>query len=153
MGRKFIRQFLSDNDLETIANLIGQVEKQTIGEIRVSIRQRKHFRERRLSLHELALKDFRKLGMEKTKQKTGVLIFLLISEKKFHIIADEGIHQKVSDGTWEKVAEMMSAHFRRGHFCEGICEGIEQVGEILSRHYPIQPGDTNELPNQVNIEG
>jgi len=152
MGKKFIRRFLSEKDLETIANLIAEVEKQTIGEIRVSIRERKHFLERKLTLHELALREFYRLGMEKTRQRTGVLIFLLFSEKKFHIIADEGIHRRVSDGTWERVADAMSAHFRRGHFCQGICEGIERVGKILAENFPTQAGDVNELPNQVNIE-
>jgi uncharacterized membrane protein len=152
MGKRFIKRYLSEENLKSISDLIGEIERQTTGEIRVSLRQRRHFRERRLGLHELALKEFFQLGMDKTKERTGVLIFLLFSERRFHIVADEGIHKKVSDGTWDRLADMMSAHFRKGDFRQGILECVEQVGRILAENFPIQPGDVNELPNDVNVE-
>ncbi len=143
------RKILSREDLEALSAEIGTVESKTAGEIRIVVRHRRHFTERRLSLHDLALREFVRLGMHKTESRTGVLILLLVSEKKFHIIADEGIHRLVPEGTWDEVASAMSAHFREGRFRQGIAETVQKVGNLLAAHLPPVPGDTNELSNDV----
>jgi uncharacterized membrane protein len=97
----FIKKILSKKELTDLSAVITKAEKNTSGEIRVVVRHRRYLKERKLSLHDLALGEFCRLGMEKTRDKTGVLIFLLISERKFHIVADEGINTKVTEGTWD----------------------------------------------------
>jgi len=142
---------LTSKDMGTIAAAIGEAEKSTAGEIRVSIRRRRTWKERRLSLHEMALHEFYRLGMEKTKEKTGVLLYFLTVEKKFHIIADEGIHTKVADGYWDTLAVALGSHFKGQRFCQGICEAVQEIGRTLTREFPIQSDDTNELSNDVVI--
>lgn len=132
-----------------LSAVITEAEKKTSGEIRVVIRHRRHLKERKLSLHDLALSEFYRLGMEKTRDKTGVLIFLLISERKFHIVADEGIHTKVTEGTWDRIAENMTHHFKSGKFFDGIVKAINSVAGELSKHFPRKSDDTDELPNEV----
>ena len=149
--RGFIKKYLSDDDLKTIAAKIAEVENTTNGQIRVSIRQRRHWREWKLSLHQLAVREFHRLGVQRTQHRTGVLILLLMSERKFHIVADEGIHAKVQEGTWDRIAASMGEHFKKGNFCKGICEGIGQAGNILAAHFPKETGDRTELPNDVEI--
>ncbi len=145
----FQSRILTDNELQSLANLIAEMEKQTRGEIRVAIRHRRHWKERKLSLHDLALSEFRKLGMAKTRDRTGVLIMLLLSDRQFQIIADEGIHTQVEDGTWEKIAGEMSSHFQKGHFADGIGHAIRSVGTELAAHFPRKADDTNELPDDI----
>lgn len=145
----FEKKILSKDDLQTIASVIAEVEKQADGELRVVLRHHRHLTERKLSLHELALREFTRLGMHKTQHRNGILIFLLVSERRFQIIADEGIHTKVEDGTWEAVAATMSSHFRERNFRKGITEALRAVGEILSRHFPATGQKANELPNDV----
>ena len=107
--------------------------------------------EKKLSIYDMALREFYRLGMDKTRDNTGVLIYLLLSDKKFQIIADKGIHEKVEDGTWQKIADEMAEEFRKGKFLDGILKGLDRIGKILARHFPIKPDDTNELPNEVEI--
>ena len=145
----FSKKYLSEAELTSLSTVIGEAEKSTSGEIRVVVRHRRHWNERSLSLHELALQEFRKLGMDKTQDRTGVLIMLLLSERKFQIIADEGIHKKVEEGTWDKIAARMSTHFKDGKFANGITEAIREVGTTLSKHFPRDPGDRDELSNQI----
>lgn len=152
MSKGFLKKYLSEADLAGIAAKIGEVEKTTSGEIRVCIRHRRHWRERKMSLHELAVHEFHRLKMHHTKERTGILIMLLFNERKFHIVADEGIHRKVEDGTWDRVAEGIAAHFKKGNFFQGICDGLESVGTVLSRHFPRQKGGENELPNKVEVD-
>ncbi|HLX11601.1 MAG TPA: TPM domain-containing protein [Bacteroidota bacterium] len=143
------KHILSKEDLAAIAQAIGETEARTSGEIRVVLRHSRHWNEMKLSMHEIALREFVHLGMEKTKHRTGVLIMLLLSKKKFQIIADEGIHSRVEDGTWDKIAELLSGHFRKGNFRAGLIEAVKDVGEVLAKHFPRNADDTNQLSNDV----
>jgi uncharacterized membrane protein len=145
----FSKKILSREELQTLAAEIGKMEQSTTGEVRVVLRHHRHITERKRPLHEIALGEFRRLGMHHTKDRTGVLIFLLISERKFHIVADEGIHKKVEEGAWDSVAAAMSAHFKGGNFGQGISEAIRAVGMILATHFPRTAEKGNELPNDI----
>jgi uncharacterized membrane protein len=149
---KHVKKLFSQEDLKTIANAIGEAEKNTSGEIRVSIRQKRGWRERKLSLEHLAQKEFYKLGMIKTQDRTGILIFLLLQDRRFHIYADEGIHTKVEEGTWEQIAKEMSEHFSQQKFFDGVIHGVQSVGAVLAKYIPPRPSDTNELSNEVNVD-
>ncbi len=144
-----LSKYLSEEDIKSITAKITEVEEHTSGEIRVSLRKSRAWSERNLSLHDLAVKEFARLGMQKTKDLTGVLMLLLMSERKFQIIADEGINAKVESGTWERVAEAMSLRFREGNFGKGICDAIEAVGAELKTYFPRKPDDRNELSNDI----
>ncbi len=143
------RKLFSKSELTKLAQVISEAEKTTSGEIRVVIRHWRHWKERNLSLHELALKEFMSLGMQNTRDRTGTLILLLVSERVFHIIADEGIHSKVADGTWDAIAAEMSASFREGKYFDGLQKAIRAVGNELSSHFPPRPDDRNELPDEI----
>jgi uncharacterized membrane protein len=145
----FTKKILSKKELQDIASVIAESEKQTSGEIRVAIRHKRRSKEKQLSMHELALQEFYRLGMDKTRDKTGVLIFILVSEKKFHIVGDEGIHSNVSDGTWDRIADTMSSHFKLGNYFDGIVEAVRAVTAELSKYFPKKDDDRDELPNEV----
>jgi uncharacterized membrane protein len=144
-----LKKYLSKEDLQTISAKISEVEQRTSGEIRVVLRHKRHWNERKRSLHELAFAEFHRLGMQNTTHRTGVLILLLMSERKFHIIADEGIHTKVEDGAWDRIAASMSAHFKEKNFAKGICHAVEAVGIELGKYFPRGTEDRHELPNDV----
>lgn len=147
----FSKNILTKQELQQIADAIKAVEKETIGEIRVSIKKSRTFKERNMSLYDLAVKNFYQLGMDKTKEKTGVLIFLLISEKSFQIIGDEGINKKLTKEFWNDLAAHTAEYFQKNKFVEGICYAVDEVGKVLKKEFPIQAGDTNELSNEVVI--
>lgn len=146
-----VKNLLTKEDLAAIVTAIGEAENTTAGEIRVSVRQKRRWRERKLSIEEMARQEFRDLGMAKTKDKTGILIFLLMEEKKFYIFADEGIYAKVETSAWDKIAEDMSSQFSKKNFQQGIIKGVEEVGRVLSQFFPRKADDINELPNTVRV--
>ena len=108
--------------------------------------------EKKRSIEELARQEFHLLGMTKTKNRTGILIFLLLEDKKFFILADEGIHAKVEDGTWSRIAAEMSDHFSQKNFRRGMIHGIASVGTELTKFFPGKQDDANELPNDVHVQ-
>jgi uncharacterized membrane protein len=149
--KNLVKKLFTKEDLAAIAAAISEAEKTTAGEIRVSIRQKRRWREKKLNIEEMARLEFHDLGMTKTKERTGVLIFLLMDERKFFILADEGIHTKVEAATWTQIAEEMASHFLKKNFQQGMINSVQAVSRILSRFFPRKANDINELPNDVHV--
>ncbi|MBK8944946.1 MAG: TPM domain-containing protein [Ignavibacteriae bacterium] len=146
---ELIYHFFDDDDFLRISNKISEIELTTSGEIRVNIKEEKKFSERNSTLRALAEKEFYKLNMHQTKDKTGILLFFMLGERKFYILADKGINEKVETNVWKDVSKEIEQKFKIGHFSEGIISGIEKVGKILSEHFPLKPDDVNELTNKI----
>ncbi len=147
----FLKKYLSHSDLKIIAVKIGEVERTTSGEIRVSVVRRRRWSERNLTLEQVAHRDFHRLGMEKTKDATGVLLFLLLGERKFRIVADKGINERVDQATWDEIAQFIASSFKEERYLDGLVGAISRVGAVLQQHFPRKADDTNELPNDVDI--
>lgn len=152
MEKQLIYYFLNDDELLRISNTIKQAEKTTAGEICVSIKEHKSFFQKRKSMRQLAEEEFFKLGIDKTRDNTGILIFILLEERQFYILADKGINEKVEPKIWDSIKDEMQKMFLKGNFSKGIIHGVEKVGRVLSTHFPIKSDDTNELSNRVVIE-
>lgn len=152
MKTPLIYKFLNDDELLRISNKIKSEEKKTAGEICVSIKERRSFLQKKNPVRKLAEEEFYKLGIDKTRDKTGIIIFFLLEAREFYILADEGINEKVPEKTWDKIKDEMQEHFLEGRFSEGIIHGIDRVGKILSEYFPVKPDDKNEISNKVVLE-
>jgi uncharacterized membrane protein len=139
-----IKEFLSQLEHDEIVAAIRKAEKKTSGEIRVFISRHKPD-----DAVIAAQAQFTHLGMEKTKEKNAVLIFVAPVVHKFAIIGDAGVHARCGDVFWREVAAEMTGRFKKGEFTSGIRHGIEKAGELLAQHFPAQPGDKNELPDDI----
>jgi uncharacterized membrane protein len=139
-------KFFSEEENQKIIETIQEAEKKTSGEIRLHLEKNT-----RDEVFERAVKVFKKIGMGKTAQKNGVLIYLATSNRKFVILGDSGINNIVPDNFWGDVAKLMSQYFKEGKFCDGVCEGIKLVGDKLKINFPHAPDDVNELSNEISI--
>ena len=102
---------------------------------------------RNQSAHGRALDIFSQLRIWDTAHNNGVLIYLLLADRDFEIVADRGIDAKVGAAGWEKICNEMEADFRAGNFQRGVIKGIEAVSRLLAMHFPAAPGGRNELPD------
>jgi uncharacterized membrane protein len=93
-----------------------------------------------------ALDIFSQLRIWDTEQNNGVLIYLLLADRKVEIIADRGIDAKVRKAAWESICHAMETEFRDRHFESGVVNGIAAVSRLLAQHYP-PPSPRNELPD------
>lgn len=146
-----VKHFLSKQELADVADAIAEQEKRTSGEIRVAIRQKRSRKEKTLSVEHLARLEFVQLGMMKTVERTGVLIFILLETREFFILADDHINEKVGPSTWQGVAQTMASRFAKKEYRQGLLDAIREVADHLASHFPARPGDKNELPNAVDI--
>lgn len=151
MRDRLIYRFFSDDDFLRISKKITESEKKTSGEIRIGIREKKGWLSRGKDIRALAEKEFYKLNMHTTRDKTGILLFLLLSEKKFYILADEGINSKVDQKVWDEIRDQIQVKFKIGNYTLGLIEAIEKIGNILNKHFPIKSDDTNELSNRIAV--
>ncbi len=137
-------------DKKQIEAAIVNLEKQSSAELRVYI-ERKIPLTSSISDLERALQVFTLLEMEKTVARNGVLIYIAFKDHKCSVIGDQGIHQYVGDEFWRQVCDTMISHFKQKKYNEGIVNAIECIGEELALHFPHQPNDCDELPNEVVI--
>jgi uncharacterized membrane protein len=147
---RWSRRLLSDADFEAISAAIRDAERATSAEIRVHL-------ERRLprgmtDALEHARDVFTRLGMHRTRERHGVLIYLAAEDRKLAIVGDEGIHARAGDDHWAGVRDLMIERLRAGAPRDAITAAITAVGRELARHFPRRPDDTNELSDTVSVE-
>lgn len=140
-------RFLTAQQQATVVDAVRLAEKGTSGEIRIHID-----RECTSSPVERAEVVFNRLGMFKTAQRNGVLIYMAMESKVFAIIGDKGINDVVPENFWSEVIEAMGQEFRKGRITEGLCKGVKMAGEKLKTFFPYQEDDVNELPDSISYE-
>jgi len=142
------RQLLRSIDAAQIEKSIEEAERLTSGEIRVSVAPLFWG-----SVEKAAQKAFVLLKMNQTAQRNGVLFFVVPSRRRFVVLGDKGIHEKVGQEFWESVVAGMGELFKKGDFTAGLVKGIGQVGQQLGAHFPYDSTtDKDELSNKVNFE-
>ena len=100
------------------------------------------------SAHERALEQFARLRVWDTEDNAGVLIYLLLADRRVEIVADRGIHARVGAVAWETICGAMQREFAAGRFEAGMLTGISAVSDLLAQHFPANPdGNPNELPD------
>lgn len=132
---------------QLIVSAIQKAENRTSGEIKVHIEERCPVAD----VMERAKAVFGELGLHTTKEQNGVLFYLAHEDRKFAVLGDKGINEKVPADFWESTKEKLRAHFKKNEFTEGLCEGIEEAGQQLKKFFPYQADDTNELPDGVSF--
>ena len=88
--------------------------------------------------------------MDETQLQNGVLIYLASADKQFVICGDKGINEVVATDFWDSTKEIMAAHFKNGHFKQGLVEGISKAGAELQHYFPCAHDDTDELTNEIS---
>ncbi|MCW5663805.1 MAG: TPM domain-containing protein [Piscinibacter sp.] len=96
---------------------------------------------------ERAIELFARLHVWDTEHNTGVLIYVLLADRRVEIVADRGIHARAGAEAWSAICRGMEADFGAGDFGRGAVQGIEAVTQLVTRHFPLASGDRNELPD------
>jgi uncharacterized membrane protein YgcG len=97
---------------------------------------------------ERAIDVFSRLRIWDTEDNAGVLVYLLLADRRVEIVADRGIHARVGSAAWDVICSAMQSAFADGRYEAGALLGIEAISDLLAEHFP--PGDQNpnELPDR-----
>ncbi|MCX5817430.1 MAG: TPM domain-containing protein [Proteobacteria bacterium] len=101
------------------------------------------------AVKERAIRAFYEKGLYRTKDHTGVIFFLSLLERKVWVLADKGIHKKITQPTLNRFARTVSKGVREGRACDALCEAIQEIGGLLAKYYPGTAGDIDELTDEV----
>jgi uncharacterized membrane protein len=139
------KEFFSNEDKNRITEAIKVAELNTSGEIRLHVEPKC-----KEDVLDRAAAIFSQLNMHKTEARNGVLFYLSIEDKKFAILGDAGINQKVPADFWNSIKESIVVLFKEGKFSEGLEKGILMAGEQLKAHFPYLENDVNELSDEIS---
>ena len=150
---RWTRRFLGPPDFDAIGEAIRAAEARTSAEIRVHLERRlpRRFFGTPVDVLGRARRLFTKLGMHKTAQRHGVLLYLALDDRKLAVVGDVGIHGRVGDPVWHRVRDWMIERLRAGAPREAIIGAIDEIARELARHYPRRSDDTNELGDEVSV--
>lgn len=134
-------------DAPAIEAAIARAESRTSGEIQVSLAP--FFWG---SVRGAAERAFSRLGVGATRERNGVLLFVVPARRSFAVIGDEGIHARVGANFWAEIGELLRTHFRGDRYTEGLLAAIDALGEQLVRHFPADPAaNPDEVANTVIV--
>jgi putative membrane protein len=96
-----------------------------------------------------ALQAFYEKGLYKTRLSSGVLFFLSLLEHKVWVLADKGVYERIKQEKLNQFARQVSGGLKEGRAGQALVQAIREAGDLLAEHFPMAPGDTDELPDEV----
>lgn len=137
---------LNEAERLRVREAIAAAEKRTSGEIRVHLED--HIED---DVLDHAAFIFEELGMHRTRDRNGVLIYLSVADRKMAVIGDAGINARVPENFWNDVIALLKLHLAAGRFADGLVEAVQTVGEKLRAHFPLKTDDRDELTNEISF--
>jgi uncharacterized membrane protein len=137
---------LSPEQEQRIVAAIEAAEFVTSGEVRVHLND---------TCKGDALKDaekvFKRLRMDQTADRNGILFYIALESHKFAVVGDLGIHAIVGQSFWDGIRDRMVTELKEGRWLEAIELGVAEAGRALAQYFPHQGDrDRNELSNEVS---
>ncbi len=87
-----------------------------------------------------------------TRDRTGILIFLSLLERRVIVIGDNGINTKVEQSEWNEVVQRVVAGMRSGKTADGLIDAIKHCGLLLQQHgVERRTDDRDELSDRLRV--
>ena len=102
---------------------------------------------RRVRRRAIAL--FRAAAESRTVGRTAVLIYLSLAEHRAEIVADEAVAKVTTPECWGDAMAELIGEIKAGRPGDGLAMAVEEVGEVLTRHFPKTSEDVNEIPDKL----
>ena len=101
-----------------------------------------------LAAHDAAVRTFEELKLERTRERTAVLIHVAVADRHVEVIADEGVHAAVAPESWREAVHDITAAAKDDRLVDGIVAAVGHCGAALADVLPPEPGLGDELPNE-----
>ena len=145
---RILDELLPPADQQRVIDAVGRAERHTSGEIKVHIEERCAG-----DAIERARSVFDRLGLQRTRERNGVLVYVAVADRKFAIVGDQGIHAATGDAFWHGAAGKMKVALTSGSLGDGLVAAIAAVGETLAQLFPARRHDDNQLSNEISVPG
>jgi putative membrane protein len=108
-------------------------------------------KEMREEVERSATEAFHRFRVRKTEAGTGILIYISLFERMVRVQGDDTISSKLVPDDWEEVLNSIIDGLKAENIVGGLSQGILLSGDLLSKHFPIQPDDINEIGDELHI--
>jgi len=99
-----------------------------------------------------AAEEFLSQEVFRTRDRSGILIFLSAFEREVVVLADRGIREAVPAAEWDALARDIARGVGAGRPAEALLAAIARCGDLLrERRLGARAGDQNELPDGLRI--
>lgn len=88
-------------------------------------------------------------GLSGLPKHDGVLLLVALAERQVEIVADRGIDALAGGAEWQRVIDAFSARARSGQIAKALEDAIRDLGAILARHSPAEPGGRDQVPDRL----
>ena len=146
-----VEEFITLAQREQVERAIVAAEMLTSGEICVHAHHSPLTAEREEDVMDHAAFIFEALDMHRTRDRNGVLIYIVVGDRNMAVLGDVAIDKAVPHGFWDEVYHLLRTRFAAGEQVDGLCEAVTLVGQKLPQFFTLLPGDINELPNTITL--
>jgi putative membrane protein len=88
----------------------------------------------------------------RTKERTGILIFVSLLERRVLVVGDAGINEKVNKEEWDGVVGSVVRGIKAGDPADGLVAAIASCGMLLrKRGVTRRKGDRDELSDSLRL--
>jgi uncharacterized membrane protein len=152
-SRSTLARHFPSHALTAIEGAVEASEKLHRAEIRVAVEVALDLRAlwRIKSARQRALEVFTELEVWNTRERNGVLMYMLLAERDVEIVADSGLDGRVEQSEWLRVCTIVEREFRLGHWRDGVLNGIEAITVLLTREFPATEPNPNEQQNRPAV--
>lgn len=136
--------------LERIEAAITAQERRHDGELRFAVEAALGMADlwHGVDARQRAIDLFARLHVWDTERNSGVLVYVLLADRRVEIVADRGIDARVGPGEWDRICRRMEVRFRAGEFEQGVLDGLGAISDLLAAHFPPVDDNPDELPNR-----
>jgi putative membrane protein len=99
--------------------------------------------------HETAREQFLARRISRTRDRTGILLYVALAERYAELVPDAGISDVIDDAAWKPAIERLLADVRQGRIADGVIGAVETAAALLAGKFPPAGDSGDELPNQV----
>ena len=144
------RRAFPDRTMDAIARAIAEGEQRHRGEVCFVVEAELTTAQlwRGLSSRDRAREVFAAQGVWNTEENNGVLLYVLLADQRVEIVADRGVDAHVEASEWQQLVDAIDAHFHAGRHEEGALAGVNEVNDLLARHFPDARGGANQIPDR-----
>jgi uncharacterized membrane protein len=118
----------------TIAAAIAAAEDGTTG--RIAVRE---IPDRSVDAFDRAKREFGRIGLQRHEHANAALILVAPKARRFAIVGDRALHERVGDAFWDDVVEKSTPFFARGETEAGILYAVARLGDVLHAHFAEPP--------------
>lgn len=142
-----IETILSADEVRRVEAKIAAVEAMTSAELRVVIT-----RSSWMGIRPRARALFRKYGLDRTRERNGVMILVDLRNRELLLYGDEAVDSRLGQDFWDDLRDVMVTELSAGRLADSLCLGLRRIGERLAADFPPRPDDTNEIANTLIFE-